>query len=161
MMSGDAAPGYPGVMIRIHKRSTAALGRVLAGVLSALLLAGCASWAQSSGSELDRAGKSVSSQVEVLSLVAAAALRHEPYSANALGVMVSDARSELATSEDTITGVPQSEHGRTAVLWATRDCLRLARRVAAALEAGDRATLAEAAEQLLPIRARLQKLGMS
>lgn len=137
---------------------TVACGVMLALVL---LLSGCQSWALSSGSELDQAGRTVYSQVQVMALVTDTALRHDRPATVSLEVMLDDAESELTDQESAIAQIPPDEPRRAEILAITRVAVAELSGLRGALDAGDRAALREVRGALRAASARLTAAGVS
>lgn len=142
-------------------------GRVRAislGVLLALTLAvttgGCASWALSSGSTLERAGEKVHSQVQVMSLVAQAAMREHPPTVS-LQVMLDDAETVLSEKEQTISELSAQRQHRDEVLGLLRTSQDILHVLRSSVDKRQLDALRATRQELNSIADRLEALGMA
>jgi hypothetical protein len=134
------------------------------GVLLVLALSvttvGCASWALSSGSTLERAGEKVYSQVQVMSLVAKAAMREHPPTIS-LQVMLDDAEKVLSEEEQTITELPEQRQHRDEVLGLLRTSHDILHELRSSVDKRQLEALRAARQELSSIAGRLEALGMA
>jgi hypothetical protein len=134
------------------------------GVLLVLTLSvttvGCASWALSSGSTLERAGEKVHSQVQVMSLVAKAAMREHPPTIS-LQVMLDDAETVLSEEEQAITELPEQRQHRDEVLGLLRISQGILHELRSSIDKRQLEALRAARQELSSIAGRLEALGMA
>ncbi|SFB41782.1 hypothetical protein SAMN05216266_110204 [Amycolatopsis marina] len=134
------------------------------GALLVLVLAltngGCASWALSSGSTLDRAGEKVYSQVQVMSLVAEAAQREHPPTVS-LQVMLDDAETVLSEKEEIVTEVPAQRQHRDELLGLVHRSQDILRSLRSAVDKREVGTLRSVRQELSSIAGRIEALGMT
>lgn len=137
--------------------------RVLAGSLAAAAVAvsvtGCASWTLAP-SELDRAGQKVYSQVQVMRLVADAAMRDAPATIS-LEVMLDDAETALSDEEKRIRGLDVPGERSDELLELLDRAQSELSPLRSSVESQDRDGLREARRDLAPLADRLAELGMS
>lgn len=138
-------------------------GRQLRGVMLALAVTvasgGCASWAIDPG-ELERAGGTVYSQVQVMRLVADTALRDNPPTVS-LQVMLDDAEKALSEQERKLAEMRVTDVRKAALLEAARRVQTLIDPLRAAVDAGDHAKLRALRRQLTPSWHRIESLGLA
>lgn len=134
------------------------------GVLLVLTLTvttvGCASWALSSGSTLEQAGEKVHSQVQVMSLVAQAAMRDHPPTVS-LQVMLDDAETVLSEEEQTITELPAQRQHRAEVLGLLRTSRDILHDLRSSIDHRRLDALRATGQELGSIAGRLEALGMA
>lgn len=128
-------------------------------LLLALVNGGCASWALSSGSTLERAGEKVHSQVQVMSLVAKAAQRDHPPTVS-LQVMLDDAETVLSEKEETVAGLPDRPH-RDQLLGIIHRSQDILRGLRSAVDLRELQRLRSARQELSSIAGRIEALGMA
>lgn len=129
-------------------------------VVLALANGGCASWALSSGSTLERAGEKVHSQVQVMSLVAKAAQREHPPTVS-LQVTLDDAETVLSEKEETVTEIPDQRQHRGELLGLIHRSQDILRNLRSAVDNRELETLRSARQELSSIAGRIEALGMT
>lgn len=137
--------------------------RSVAAVVTLLAVAcgGCSSWAQAPH-ELERAGGKTYSQVQVMTLVADAALRPNPPTVS-LQVMLDDAARTLSQQHDEVAGldVAGGDHRKIALLQLTDRIRGEVGPLRSAVDHGDHQRLRRIQDRLEPIASELESLGLS
>lgn len=127
-----------------------------AAMAAALLMAGCAGLAASTGTEMDRIVAEAHTQVQTTGLVARVGV-HDPAPLPTLEVVLDDAHSSLVRAGEHVLARPTAEPGREALLVLVDAAIELVERTRAALESGDEAELRDAESRADAIAADLRE----